>query len=173
MQRIAHSTHKRQPFSNADHYFIHWVFKIESKDYRYVSRTHDNVNFINYNSTYTHNPHSIVLKCYLYTFISLLLSPATLTRSTGKPDNFNNSKSSASTHSTAANIDCGAELEYSRNDQGTRMLELTSSTGDGTRIGNEYETPSSVAATAFTGETVNAADEPVYSDIQWRASYNT
>ena len=46
------------------------------------------------------------------------------------------------------------------------MLELVSSTGDGIRIGNEYETHLSVAATAFTGETMNAADEPVYSDIQ-------
>ena len=46
------------------------------------------------------------------------------------------------------------------------MLELVSSTVDAAGVGNEYETPSSVAATAFTGETVNAADEPVYSDIQ-------
>ena len=104
-------------------------------------------------------------------YISLIfqLSLATLTRSTGKPGDSNNSKSSASKHSTAANIDCGAELEYSRNDQGIRMLELMSSTGDAAGVGNEYETPSSVATTymlPFTGEVGNAAGEPVYSDIQ-------
>lgn len=98
-----------------------------------------------------------------------LLSPATFTRSTGKPDDFSNSKSSASTHSTGANIDWGAELEYSKNDQGTRMLELMSSTMDAAEVGNEYDTPSSVAATyilPYTGEAKNAAGEPVYSDIQ-------
>ena len=97
-----------------------------------------------------------------------LLSPATFTRSSGKPDDFN-SKSSVSTHSTAANVDWGAELEYSKNDQGTRMLELMSSTVDDAAVGNEYDTPSSVAATymlPFTGEAQNDAGEPVYSDVQ-------
>ena len=49
------------------------------------------------------------------------------------------------------------------------MLELMSSTADGTGVGNEYETPSSVAATYMvpvTGEVGNTAGEPVYSDFQ-------
>ena len=105
---------------------------------------------------------------YLNTLLLIFqLSPATLTRSTGKPDDFNNSKSSASTHSTAANIDWGAELEYSRNDQSTRMLELMSSTADAAGVGNEYETPPSDAATYILPEEArNVAGEPVYSDIQ-------
>ena len=101
--------------------------------------------------------------------VSLLLSPATLTRSTGKPDDFNSSKSCTSTYSTAANVDWEVELEYSRSDQDKRMDEAMSSTVDGARIGNEYDIPSSIAATAFTGEAataftgeaVYATDEPV------------
>ena len=77
-------------------------------------------------------------------------------------------------HGTAANVDCGAELEYSRNDQYMRMDEFMSSTVDGARIANEYDIPSSIAATAFTGfaataftgEAVYATDEPVYENIQ-------
>ena len=69
-------------------------------------------------------------------------------------------------HSTAANVDCGAELEYSRNDQYMRMDDFMSSTVDDARIANEYDIPSSIAATAFTGEAVYATDEPVYENIQ-------
>ena len=94
------------------------------------------------------------------------LSPVTLTRSTGWPDNFNSSKSCAFMHSTEANVDWEVELEYSRNEQGMRVHELMSCTVDAAGVGNEYETPSSAAATALTGEVGNAADEPVYSDIQ-------
>ena len=94
------------------------------------------------------------------------LSPVTLTRSTGWPDSFNSSKSCAFLHSTAANVDWEVELEYSKNEQGMRVHELMSCTVDTAGVGNEYETPSSVAATALTGEVGNAADEPVYSDIQ-------
>ena len=65
-------------------------------------------------------------------------------------------------HSTAANVDWEVELEYDRNDQGTRMDEFLSSTSSG----NEYDIPSSFAATAFTGEAVYATDEPVYASIQ-------
>ena len=49
------------------------------------------------------------------------------------------------------------------------MLELMSSTVDDAAVGNEYDTPSSVAATymlPFTGEAQNDAGEPVYSDVQ-------
>ena len=77
-------------------------------------------------------------------------------------------------HSTAANVDWEVELEYSRNDQGMRMDDFMSSTVDGARIANEYDIPSSIAATAFTGiaataftgESVYATDEPVYVNIQ-------
>ena len=114
--------------------------------------------------------------------VSLLLSPATLTRSTGKPDDFTSSKRCASMYNTAANVDWEVELEYSRNDQDMRMDEAMSSTVDGARIGNEYYTPSSIAATAFTGEAgtaftgeaataftgeaVYATNEPVNANIQ-------
>lgn len=101
-----------------------------------------------------------------FIFGSLLLSPATFTRSTGKPEDFSNSKSCASTHSTTENTYWGAELEYSRNDEGMGMHEMMFSTEDGARIGNDYDVPSSIAATAFTGEAMYATDEPVYANIQ-------
>ena len=47
-----------------------------------------------------------------------------------------------------------------------RMDDFMSSTVDGARIANEYDNPSSIAATAFTGEAVYATDEPVYENIQ-------
>ena len=55
-----------------------------------------------------------------------------------------------------------------------RMDEFMSSTVDGARIANEYDNPSSIAATAFTGfaataftgEAGYATDEPVYENIQ-------
>ena len=47
------------------------------------------------------------------------------------------------------------------------MLELMSSTVDAAGVGNEYETPPSVAAAYMLPEEAwNAAGEPVYSDIQ-------
>ena len=87
------------------------------------------------------------------------LSPATLTRSTGRPGDFSSSKCSASVASTAGNaeIDGGVELEYHRDGQGMTMLELMSSAGDGTRIWNDYDTSFSAAATA---------EEPIYANLQ-------
>ena len=74
--------------------------------------------------------------------------------------------------STAANADGRGEIEHNGNGQGMRMLELMSSTVDGRGNDNhyeiqcnDYEGPSSIAATTFAEGSLQA-EEPVYANIQ-------
>ena len=94
------------------------------------------------------------------------LSSATLTRSTGRPGDFDSSKHSGSMARAEAFEDSRGEMEHSVNGQGTWTLHKM-------RPGNDYESPSPYEApfplttTAFAEDICVVQDEePVYANIQ-------